>query len=202
MKQLTKFEEKQLLYECLFCCRKDRLARQYWYMVHAAVQKLLAQRDFHYSMEDVENLRNDVFARLFEKNCKKLWQYDEHQKCSLPGWILLITSQVVLYELRKNGFDVLTSRQKRVEFDFLKFEKRLDADPDDIEAKFKLIYDTMKKLKPKDSLILKLYYLDEINREKCAEYLHMSVRAFDTAKSRAVQKLKDLVTKQIKRNRV
>ncbi len=189
MKRLTREEEAALLYECLFCCRKgkEKFARQYWKLVFHTIRKSLNYYKRSDLFGDIEDIRNEAFIRLFDKDCRKLWQYKlpyEGGKTSLAGWIMLITTQTVT--------DYIPPHPKPPDQD----------EPDDwLKRIQRLIRDNFEELSPRDRRLLKLRYYFGYTSKEIAELSQKNPDldipgtpgATDIAIHRALKKLKKLV---------
>ena len=114
MKRLTTEEERELLHECIVKGRKDELAEQYLNLVYETIRKTLILKNVQSTDEDIKELRNEVFLKLFNKDCRKLKQFKEGAGLSLASWIMMITSRSVLDVLRKKGFDSLSWANNRI----------------------------------------------------------------------------------------
>ncbi|MDM8523049.1 sigma-70 family RNA polymerase sigma factor [Desulfococcaceae bacterium HSG8] len=185
MKRLTRKEEGQLLYECLLCCRKDKLAKQYWRLIFHTAKRILTMKRISYKTDDIEELRNESFVRLFDKNCRKLWQYKEGGKASLAGWIMLITTQTVLDYIRKLPPPIFTDPPDSPPHEHLS------------ELSKQLVRDNLEELPSRDRLILNLFYYKGLTSEDIASFLHMAVGSVYTAKSRALKRLGALIEKDL-----
>ncbi len=196
MKKLSQEEERRLLAECILGDGKEKLVRQYWRLVFKAVQKTIDLKGASFSVEDVEDIRNEVFVRLFDRGCKRLRQYKEGAGLSLASWITLIANRTTLNFLRQKGFDSLTWRNSRIPIEDELVRRR---EGESAHAKYEkeerllLIQKSMEALAPGDRLILKLHYLHGLPLPEVASYLKKTVGAVYTAKSRALNRLRKLV---------
>jgi len=93
-------KQQQILDECLLEDKKEKLVIEYGDLIYYTVRKTLLFYNLHFTKEDIEDLRIEVFIRLFKNNCRKLKQFDS-KKLNLAGWIKLIANQTTLDEIRK-----------------------------------------------------------------------------------------------------
>lgn len=195
----TDFEEGQsLLLRCLSGDRKasESLVRQFSDMVYRSVQYTLLAKNVSFNRQDLEDLHNTVFLRLFEQECKKLRQYQGINGCSLASWIKLITVRTVLDHLRKKGVDAMVWQKKRVpleELPELKSEEgNFWAQINNAERE-RALKDGMQRLPPRDRLFLKLHFEQGLSVAKVAEMMQLSVNNAYSIKHRAIQRLKSNV---------
>ncbi len=189
MKRLSPEEERQLLYECIVCGKKEKLVQQYWNLVYHIVRKTLTMKNIRFTHEDIEDLRNEVFVKLFDKGCWRLKQYREKLGHGLAGWIALIANRTVLNYLRKKGFNSLSWQNSRVAI-----EEKLDLKQDErslgaLEER-RLVQDAIEKLPSRDRLVLQLHYYHELSLPEVASLIRTSVGAAYTIKSRAIERLR------------
>lgn len=195
MKLLTPQEEAQLLEDCLQHGKKERVIQQYWVLVYNAIYKIFSLKKVPFTPEDIEDLRNLVFIRLFEKDCRRLRAYDKDAGLNLAGWIRMITVRIVLNNLKKKGFHSLGWREKQIEYDdslsgLFSQKRNLDA-----EERLCQLKKAMEELPSRDRLVLKLFYFHELSMPEIASYVHRSVANTYTIKSRALVRLKKLIEK-------
>lgn len=189
MKRLSPEEDRQLLYECIVCGNKEKLVQQYWNLVCHIVRKTLTMKNVRFTHEDIEDLRNEVFLKLFDKGCWRLKQYREELGHGLAGWIALIANRTVLNDLRKKGFNGLSRKNTRVPIEEIVDLKNKKNSLEVMEER-RLIQDAMEKLPSRDRLVLKLHYYHELSLPEVASLIHTSVGAVYTIKSRAIERLR------------
>ena len=97
-------EDRALLSRCFSGDREaeETLVRQYSNLVYSAVQRTLMMRHVPYNSQDLEDLHNTIFLRLFEAQGKKLRQYQGKNGCSLATWIRTVAVRTVLEEKLEN----------------------------------------------------------------------------------------------------
>lgn len=189
-------KERHLLENCVQPCQKECLVQEYWDLVFHTIRKTLTIYNVHQIKDDIDALRNDVFIQLFRNNCRKLKQYRPELGKGLDSWVKLVTSRTVQNHLKKKDPLSIGKRKKRISIDD---PDSFDELPDpgtqkQTEAKEKqhqTIIKAMKNLKPKDQLILQLYYYDGYSIEEIATIMNISRGAADTRKSRALDRLND-----------
>jgi len=182
MKRLTKKEELEILNECLEKGNYEKLIQQYWKLVYSTIKKTFDRLSVPYSENDIEGIRTEVFLDLMEKILKK---YDP-DKSSLSGFIILITTRKTLNYIR----DVISKRggddKKGTQGSYTE-ENRLEA-----RRKLKLILDNVNNLPPRDLIVYKLYFEDNLSRLQISEDLNIAIGAVDASVSRIRQYFKEL----------
>lgn len=189
MKRLSLEEERQLLHECIVYGKKHKVVQQYWNLVYYTVRKTLIIKNVPFTGEDIEDLRNEVFVKLFDKGCWRIRQYREKLGHGLAGWIALIANRTVLNYLRKKGFNGLSRKNTRVPIEEI-LDLRHEKNSLEVMEERRLIQDAMEKLPSRDRLVLKLHYYHELSLPEVASLISTSVGATYTIKSRAIERLR------------
>nr|WP_319494210.1 sigma-70 family RNA polymerase sigma factor [uncultured Desulfobacter sp.] len=196
MKRLSTDEERTLLYDSLFCCQRQALIRHYWRLVESTAIKVFSIKAVPYTQDSIEDMRSEIFLKLLENNCKKLWQYKEGAGRSLAGWIIMIANQTVLAELRNKGILNTGNQSKLIPLEEAFNLSAPDNHPYDRKEQEQILGSAMAELPAKGRLILKMYYFHGLEFETIARYLKMKTGAVYTAKSRALEQLKNIVKKK------
>lgn len=196
MKRLNTDEERTLLYDCLFCCQREELVKHYWRLVEHTAVKLFMMMRIPYTQDDIEDMRNEIFLKLLRKNCKKLWQYKDGRGRSLAGWVIMIANQTVLADFRRKGVLNFSNRYKLIPLDEASGIAASENHPFDLKEREQIMLSAMNDLPAKSRLILKMHYLHGLSFDEIAAHLKMSKGAVYTAKSRAIDRLKDTVKKK------
>lgn len=190
-------KQQQILDECLLENKKERLVIEYGDLIYYTVRKTLLFYNLHFTKEDIEDFRIEVFIRLFENNCRKLKRFDS-KKLNLAGWIKLIANQTTLDEIRKKDPYALSKQKGRVfiedvqeTFDFDE-KSRLDA-----RQMLMLIHETIEKMSLQDKTILKLFYYQQLSLSQVASIIGKNNKSTQVAKSRAKKRLKEKIEKKI-----
>lgn len=185
------------MYDCLFCCQRQAFIMHYWRLVESTVIKVFSLKAVPHTQEGIEDMRNEIFLKMLENNCKKLWQYQESRGRSLAGWIVMIANQTVLADLRSKAVLNTANQSKLIP---IKEVFGLPASENhlyDLKEQAHILRSAMDELPAKGRLILKMYYFHELEFETIAGYLKMKKGAVYTAKSRALNQLTDIVRKKI-----
>ena len=191
-------KQQQILDECLLENKKERLVIEYGDLIYYTVRKTLLFYNLHFTKEDIEDLRIEVFIRLFENDCRKLKQFDS-KKLNLAGWIKLIANQTTLDEIRKKDPYALSKQKGRVfiedvqeRFDFDE-KSRLDA-----RQMLMLIHETIEEMSLQDKTILKFFYYQQLSLSQLASIIGKNNISTQVAKSRAKKRLKEKIEKKIR----
>ena len=195
-------EDRDLLSECLSGNRKasETLVRRFSDLVYRSVQYTLITRHVPFNKQDLEDLHNTVFLRLFEKRCRKLRQYEGKNGCTLASWIRMIAVRTVLDHLRKKGVDAMVWQEKCIPLEALP-ELRSDevefGDQIEKAEQGRLLQEAMQKLLPRDRMFMKLHFNHGLSIGEVAEIMQLSISNAYTLKHRTIQRLKSHVASVI-----
>jgi len=194
MIRLTPSEEYELLREVIVLNKKEKLVQQYWNLVYHIVRKTLNRKRIVFVKDDIEELRNEVFIRLFDRDCRRLRQFREEGGLNLSGWIILVASSTVLDCLKKKDPGGIARRDKMLSLEDAPFfavqSDGLKSLENSISFKEALI-----KLPPVYQEVIRMYCLGS-SMPEIAIGINKSVIAATTIKSRAVKRLKNLIDKE------
>ena len=174
----------------------ESFVRKFSDPVYRTVQYTLTVKHVRFSRNDLEDLHNTVFLKLLENNCKKLRQYRGEKGCSLASWIKIVTTRIVLNELRKKGVDALAWQTKRFSLDELPELKGAENGPwakMEKTEQDRLIKAGIKELPARDRLFLVLHFEKGMTIKEVAKTMQLSIDNAHTVKHRAIRKLKSLV---------
>ncbi len=191
-------EDRRLISQCAAGDKQgsEAFVRKFSSLVYWAVQNLLVLRHVRFTSDDLEDLHNTVFLKLFENQCKRLRQYKGDKGCSLATWIRTIAVRLTLNHLRKKGLDSMEGRDQLVPLEDVPHLTEERADPwKFLEASEQehLLRDGIRSLPPRDRLFLKLHFDKGLSIPQVAETMSVSVQNAYTIKHRAIQKLKAYV---------
>lgn len=199
-------KDKQVMAQCVNgdLRAKEAFVIRFSSLVYHAIQHTLRTRNVYFTREDLQDLHSSVFLQLFNNNCKKLDQYTGKNDCSPATWINIITTRHVIDQLRKRGFDSLSSQASKISIDNLISinehqnehlnERGPDADPQEEQAeKHQRIANAIHHLSPRERLLVKLYFDKGIPVAQIAETMKISVENTYTLKHRTIKKLKNIV---------
>jgi len=188
-------EDRELLSRCASGDRSasETLVRRFSDLVYRSVQYTLMARHVSFSKQDLEDLHNTVFLRLFEQGCKKLRQYQGRNGCSLASWIRMITVRTVLDHLRKKGVDAMVWQKRRVPLEEMPELRANGVEPGvriEKAEQARLLQEGMERLPPRDRLFMKLHFDQGLSMAEVAAAMQLSAGTAYTVKHRAIQRLK------------
>jgi len=186
-------EEKDMLDECINHNKCERLLCRYWEIVRFAVLRAFQLRQVHFTEDDIEELRNDVFVRLFEHDRKKLRQYDESLGLTLKSWIRLIASQTVgMYMRKKDRIGYLgTSRLIPIEDLNEEFGSTDEMPRYDARQALILLKEMMTEMSDTEQLVLQLHFEQGLSWQEVASALNKNITNVYQIKHRALKHLKE-----------
>ena len=171
----------------------EAIVRQFSGLVYHAVRCTLASGHVPFDPSLAEDLHNSVFLALFEKNAKKLRQYQGRNGCSLATWIRIVTVRIVLNHLRKKGFDAVCRRKHPLSLDDLPELRSPEMDASALLMKAeqeRQLQEGIQNLTPQGRLLMMLHFDQGLALEEAAVVMQISVQNAYTIKHRAIRKLK------------
>ena len=188
-------EDRGLLAKCFAGDREagEALVRRFSNLVYQAVQHTFMVKHVRYTKEDLQDLHNTVFLRLFEEGGKKLRQYQGKNGCSLATWIRLIAVRTVLDHLRKKGIDSIACRDALIALDEvygLKGDECHGVALLERAEKERLLREGIQNLSPRDRLFMKLHFDQGLPVAEVAAAMQVSVENVYIIKHRAIQRLR------------
>lgn len=195
-------EDRKLLSRCLAGSRRasESLVRRFSNLVYQSIQYTLIAKHVSFNKQDLEDLHNTVFLRLFDRKCKKLRQYQGKRGCSVSTWIRTIAVRTVLDHLRKKGVDAIASKKDRIPLEKL---PELKAVAEDVLAEMEkldrnqLLQTAIKKLPPRDRLFIRLYFDQGLSMAEAAEIMQLSMGNIYTVKYRVIQRIKSYIASDV-----
>ncbi len=191
----SSLKDRRWLKKCIAGDKKacEKFVREFSDLVYRSVRHTLWVKNVYFNQDDLEDLHNTVFLKLFENQAKKLGQFKGKNGCALATWIRIITVRIVLNHIRKKGLDSITGQQKRIPLEDIPELSLADSGPlAEIEKaeKQQSIKDGIRDLPPRDRLFLLLHYENGYSLKKVAETMKLSLNNAYIIKHRAIQKLK------------
>jgi RNA polymerase sigma-70 factor (ECF subfamily) len=187
-------EERDLIRRCI---DRDNTAwktflESYGGCIYGSVRALLARYDVRQ-----QEVTEDIFARVIEKllrdDCRALRRFNWRSR--FTTWLVSVSRNQTYDYLRTLKRRPTVSLHAPVDDDDTELEKLLAADLDldgDLEARL-TAEEALARLREKDRLVLRLYYLEGMKEREIAALLKVSVDAVSARKSRALKKLRELV---------
>ncbi len=188
-------EDRHILSKCISGDREatETFVMKFSGLVYYSIQGALLTRHVSFTSQDLEDLHNTVFLKLFERRCRKLRQFEGRNGCSLKRWIGLITVRIVLNHIRERGVDTISWQKKRISIEDLPelMDRNMDSSTVIEESeKGQILQNGIRNLPPRDRLFMKLHFENELPMEEVAAIMKVSVQNAYTIKHRAINKLK------------
>ena len=191
----TARQDKRLLSQCLTGDRDawEKFVTRFSGLVYYSVRNALSTRGDSFDREDLEDLHNTVFLRLFENNCRKLRQYQGKNGCSPASWLRVVTVRMVLNHVRDRAVHKALRQNGPEPFENLSDQDREALGPlalmEQAERQ-QALQKAMNLLSARDRLFMKLYYDDGLVLEEVAATLSISIQNAYTVKHRTIQRLR------------
>ena len=177
---------------------REEFVRHFSDPVYKWIQFTLKAQHIPFTRQDLEDLHNTVFVKLFEKRCKKLRQYKGKNGCSVFSWIRLITIRMVIDYIRLRHRDVIARSETNYTLQNIPDLSDGQVGPLHLMEEAEqthLLKKAMQALGSRDRLFLKLHCLKGLSISKVAEILKISENNAYSLKHRAIQRLKKVITK-------
>ncbi len=191
-------QEQQLLRRCL---AHDRdawadLVDRYSRLIYGVIYETLRHHAVPGSEDLAEELFHQTFLALYDRNYRKLRQWDG--RCALASWIRLVTASLVVDHLRRRrpmsplgGGDEPTPLPEALVDD----TRAPEADLVDLEQA-QQVRSALAKLRAPDRELLLLLFRDELKPGAAAAALGIRPGALYTRKNRALARLREAVLEQ------
>ena len=184
-------QEKTLLAGCVKGDKAawDVLVLQYSKLAYSTIRSTLT---LHHALPQddlIEDLHQDFFLSLCEKDFRKLRQFKGERGCSLVSWLRVIASRVTVDFLRK---------QRPITVEVPETLASDQPDPPNTlvdREEERQIAEALDRLSPRDRLFVDLHFYRGLPPEEVAAILNVSVAAVYTLKSRVLEKLRETLRK-------
>ncbi|UCG78857.1 MAG: sigma-70 family RNA polymerase sigma factor [Nitrospirota bacterium] len=183
--------ETQLIRDCISGDRGawDEFVEHYSALVYSTIHRTLAKYSASYDSEDIDDLHNNLFLSLMDKDFNKLRQFKE--RSSFATFLRVIVVRQVIDFLRRQKPQVTIS-DDQTEGVVLHDE----SDPPDMmiesEQEIKELDRILGKLDTTEQLFIKLAYYLALPPEEVAGFFEISVNAYYSKKSRIIKKIREL----------
>jgi len=190
-------KDRHILQQSLELNNHNPLVQEYWKMIFFTVRKVLLNKRVPFCEHDLENLRNEVFVQLLDKNCKKLRQYKEELGQGLTAWVKMIAVHTTINYIERKDPAGIGNQYARVSLEDIQesmgynTEKQMDA-----RLALNEVLECIKKLPARYQLVLKMHYFDAVPVEKVAEVIQLPVKRTHTVLHRAREKLKMVMSEK------
>ena len=156
-------------------------------LIYSYVDKTLKfyKADFLYN--EVEDIHNDIFLSLIDKNYKKLKSFKGKNDCSVASWIRVVTVNSTINRIKKDKshipIDDSSNSQEEPDVEFVKRESE------------KILKELKKELNTVDRLFFKLYFEKKRSPKEIAKILNITESTVYSKKSRIIGKLRKIAKK-------
>ena len=185
------------------CIRGDqqartRLVEEYSGIVNYGVSVIFQQFGRPYRKEEIEDLSQDVFLGLFDKDCRKLKQYQGRNGCTFASWLRVVANRFTIDRLRREGRTISLDDPESGESWRVR-ETRPDSRPGpepQVEAADRAakVRELVTHLPPKDQMFVQLFYFQGLPIDEVAQTIGITTNAAYVRKMRLHQKLRKIVT--------
>ena len=155
----------------------DAFVAQVAPIILAAVRRTLISHSHRADKGLAEDIAQDVFVRLVEDDFRLLRRYDP-ARASLSTWLTLVARGTTLNQLRRRRIPTVPVERAQ--------ETASRPPPDGIELPLDL-------LSPRQRLVLRLLYDDELSVKEAAEALGVAPQTIRSTKHKAIARLRGLL---------
>ena len=167
------------------------LVEEYSPIIRATLVALMCRYGRANPDDEANELLNQFFLSLLEKDFKKLRQF--RGESSLTTYLRVVASRLTLDMMRKRKHDTehvpLTALEKNP------VQGKTPEDEVERRSQLSFLHNLTGQLLPAEQLLLKLVYGQELSAQQAASVLHLSLNAYYSKKSRILKKLKNMSKK-------
>jgi len=177
------------------CVQGDDQAQARFYAAYdelircAVIRKLIAAGVYDVLRADVDDMCNEVFARVFADDCRLLRRL--HQPRSLRAWLMTVAQHHAVDQIRKWGSRWRTQAAAR-DVD----EERYGPSPEThavASERRDLLNKRLAGLAHHERLVLDLFYVQGLKHAEMAEVLGLNINTASARLRRAKAKLRSLL---------
>jgi len=199
-------QEKDLIEKCLQGDSESWpvFIKQYSSLVYYVIQKVMRSKGVSVSPEDIDDLHNDIFLSIMDKNGHKLRQYEGKNGCSVSTWIRIIAVRAAIDQMRRRKESVSFS-EERAERKIVnqKVSENSPLKALENEEQRAVLKEMISTFAPRDQLFMRLFYYDEVPPKEIARVFNSTTSAVYSRGNFLRKKLKKELLKKIsKKNRI
>lgn len=165
-----------------------QLVERYTAFVQAVVRRTLRRHGRDPETQDAEALVVEAFSALAENGGRLLALYDGSY--SLATYLRIIARSRAVSQLRRKGVSTRSLDEEA-------FAGAAEyASPEELairEERCRLLTQAVEKLPPRDRIIVRLYFLEELSYAEIAGILGISINSVGPVLSRAKSRLQDML---------
>ncbi|MCF7871386.1 MAG: sigma-70 family RNA polymerase sigma factor [Candidatus Omnitrophica bacterium] len=156
----------------------NRYGKLIYWAIHQRIEKINSQ----YQQNDIEDIFQEVFLTLFEKN--KLNQLKNIK--FLPGWLAMVSSNKTIDYMRKKY-----NNREDLTIDFAAFKDNNFKESLLNREDFILVNTIIGNLSNKEKIIISLNILEEKTHQEIADITRLSINTISTIIARTKEKIKN-----------
>ncbi|HVE43288.1 MAG TPA: RNA polymerase sigma factor [Planctomycetota bacterium] len=185
--------EQELLQRCLDgdSSAWEEFLERYRPLLERTVRYTFLRCVYRIPHADVENVVQDLLARLYEKDCRRLRTYQG--RCPFPAWLKSLAVRITLNTIRD---EKLRGRFGGGELEDLGLQAAPDATeqsaPEEREE-IRRLDAVLDSLGPLQKTVLKMFYYDGLSYRQISASLKIPVQTLGSMITRARTRLKELM---------
>ncbi len=185
--------EQELLHRCLEgnSSAWEEFLERYRPLLERTVRYTFLRCVYRIPHADVENVVQDLLARLYEKDCRRLRTYQG--RCPFPAWLKSLAVRITLNTIRD---EKLRGRFGGGELEDLGLQAAPDATgqgaPEEREE-IRRLDALLDSLGPLQKTVLKMFYYDGLSYRQISASLQIPVQTLGSMITRARTRLKELM---------
>jgi RNA polymerase sigma-70 factor (ECF subfamily) len=185
--------ERELLQRCLDgnSSAWEEFLERYRPLLERSVRFTFLRCVYRIPHADVENVVQDLLARLYEKNCRRLRTYQG--RCPLAAWLKSLAVRITLNAIRD---EKLRGRFGGGDFEDLGLQAAPDAAeqsaPEEREE-IRRLDAVLDSLGPLQKTVIKMFYYDGLSYRQISASLGIPVQTLGSIITRARARLKELM---------
>jgi RNA polymerase sigma-70 factor, ECF subfamily len=169
-----------------------RFGRLIYYCIH----RTCGPKHHALNQDEIDDLFSEVLLHLIKDDCKKLRQYRGDQGATVATWIRTVTVRYVLDYLRGQGrkADLISIDQEEVAQEISLNNPVVRPDENLSERERDALFDrALASLDKADRNFIELYYKKDVDPEKIAKIMGVSVKTVYSRANRLKARLQEFV---------
>lgn len=201
-------EEKELLEKVLSGNKQsyDVFVRKYTKLIYNSIYRTLELKGYKIAPDLVEDLHQEVFLSLIDRDFGKLKTFRWERNCSLATWLGVVTRNFVLNFIRVDtkynnltksiDEDIDEDKESSLK-DIIKDQSPSIKEKMDKEVAIDLLNKHLEKLDVTEKMILEMCYLQDVPLREIGRILGKSEDAVFMQKKRLVAQLQEKIKKAV-----
>lgn len=171
----------------------ERFVEEYSKLIYFSIHQTFKMRGLTASQDEIDELFNEIFLSLFDNDFAKLKSFKWKNDCSLATWLRVIASRKTIDYLKSKyrmsrALDINSpevSEELAVEGEIE--QSVLDGEREEILQR------AISQLSPEEINFINLCFIKEIEPEKIAQMLGITVSSVYSRKNRIREKIRRIV---------